>query len=433
MKLFRIIAVLYAVLFIGSQAFCDRISDLEQENAQLRQRVENMEATIQQIQSAMIKEGLPSCAISTAPAVVKTQKCAGMEIYGYIKADAAYDSHSTMVGNFNMWVLPESDVYEDDNHFNLTAKQSRFGINAFGPGFWGGTAFGKIEVDFYGSGAENKAELRMRHAYVTLDWADTQTSLLAGQTWDVVSPLNAPTINFLPLGHAGNPGIRRPQVRVTKGFDITDESKLKFELAASRTIGDIWGADVRDTGEDAAIPTFQGRVSLGFPFIGAKKTVVGVSGLWGKEEYELENPVGDHQDFDTWMVCGDLSLPLTDAITFRGEIWTGENLDTFLAGIGQGINQTTLSEIAATGGWGALYLGPFDKFTFNVGGGVDDPDDGDLNDGMRDKNYAIFGNFWYAFNPCIQAGFELSYWKTEYKNSDDGDSVRAQGALMYIF
>ena len=421
-----IFALLTIAVTLGStQAFADQIEDLQNENAMLRQRVEKMEATLQQLcaDKAAAPSGKPA---------VSTSKCAGMEIYGYIKADAAYDTQRTMIGNFNMWVLPEAGS-DDDNQFNLTAKQTRFGIKAFGPGFAGGDIFGKIEMDFYGSGAENKAELRMRHAYVQMDWDESDISLLAGQTWDVVSPLNAPTINFLPLGHCGNTGYRRPQVRLSKGFEVGESSILDFQVAASRTIGDIWGADVRDTGEDAGIPTFQGRAALSLPLMTEKNTTIGVSGHWGREDYEQDTPVGSHKEFDTWMVCLDLTLPVTDVIKMQGEIWTGENLDSYLGGIGQGVNQTTLKEIAGSGGWAALTFGPFEQWLFNVGGGYDKPDKGDLNDGMRDKNFAVFGNTWYSFSSCLKLGLELSYWKTEYKNSDDGDSVRVQGAIQYIF
>ena len=120
-------------------------------------------------------------------------------------------------------------------------------------------------------------------------------------------------------------------------------------------------------------------------------------------------------------------------MTFKGEVWTGENLDAYLGGIAQGVNTTTLEEIESTGGWAALAFGPFDKWRYNVGGSIDDPDDGDLSDGSRSQNYAIWGNAIYSINEAVQVGLELSYWDTEYKNADDGEAVRVQTSFIYNF
>ena len=112
----------------------------------------------------------------------------------------------------------------------------------------------------------------------------------------------------------------------------------------------------------------------------------------------------------------------------------GENLSAYQGGIGQGINTTTNQEIKSTGGWIAACMGPWnDKWTANVGVGVDDVEGDDVNTGDRTQNRSIFGNLFYSFNSKTQVGFEVSHWCTEYKGQGDASSLRLQSAFIYKF
>ncbi|UCD56940.1 MAG: hypothetical protein JSV16_14140 [Candidatus Hydrogenedentota bacterium] len=68
-----------------------------------------------------------------------------------------------------------------------------------------------------------------------------------------------------------------------------------------------------------------------------------------------------------------------------------------------------------------------------MGAGIDDPKNDDLNDGDRSQNYAVWGNVIYDINQAVQAGFELSYWDTDYESLEDGESIRLQTSLIYSF
>ena len=150
---------------------------------------------------------------------------------------------------------------------------------------------GLIEVDFYGGGDENKNLPMMRHAYMNLDWPEEQFSVLAGQTFDVISPLWMPTLNYTVGWWQGNIGYRRPQLRLTKGFELAKDVEFKLEAAATRDIGraNSFTASYSDTGQDSSIPGLQGRASLTFPGFNSKPTTIGVSGHWarrGDQPYE---------------------------------------------------------------------------------------------------------------------------------------------------
>jgi len=297
---------------------------------------------------------------------------------------------------------------------------------------------GKIELDFYGGGAENKAHLMMRHAYMKFDWPDQRLSLIAGQTWDVISPLNPSTLNYSVQWWEGNIGYRRPQVRVTKGFALTEEVDLTLAAAIARTVGrsapfGVGGADLSpgDTGEDEG-PHLQCRTALSFPLVGGRKTTVGVSGHWDREEMDLDAS-DNHKTLHTWSANVDVTQPITDALTLKAEAFVGENLDAFLGGIGQGVNMTTLDEIGSRGGWVAASYKPSKAWTFNLGTSFDDPNDSDLNPGMREFHRSCFGNVVHAINDCSSVGVELSHRRTDYKGAPDGDSFRVQTSFIFKF
>ena len=159
-----------------------------------------------------------------------------IQLYGYIKGDASYDSARSYPGNYILWVN-SSTTNDDGKGFNLTANQTRFGVRINGPDDGNVKSSGLVEIDFYGSAPENKASPMMRHAYLNIEWPKDRFSILAGQTSDVISPLWPDTLNYTVMWDAGNIGYRRPQIRLTKSYALNKDIDLKFEGPHRRTIG----------------------------------------------------------------------------------------------------------------------------------------------------------------------------------------------------
>ncbi len=408
-------------------------ADLAEENAQLKDRVEKLEKQVDVLTSTLSPEDQRAVKASETGRKPLWSNL-DVQFYGYIKADAAYDNSRTTSGNYIVWVDRENERKNDDE-FNMTANETRLGFAIQGPDDGNIRTSGRVEFDFFGNyAAENKAKIQMRHAYLQLDWPADSLSLLAGQTWDVISPLNPTTLNYTVMWDVGNIGYRRPQIRLTKTHLLSGDTSLKFEGAITRTIGrDVLGAGATsESGEDAGYPTVQGRIGATFPWLQAGATTVGVSGHFGREEYDT-TANGDNEDFDSWSINLDLLQPIMSWMTLKAEMFRGENLNTYFGGIGQGVNTNDMKEIAAKGGWCALALGPWDQWSFNVGIGIDDVDADDVNVGDRTLNRAVFGNAIYAVNKNADVGVELSQWRTDYKGSGDADDVRVQASLKYKF
>jgi hypothetical protein len=364
-----------------------------------------------------------------------------VRLYGYVKLDASWDDSRVSDGNFARWVESE-DTNKNDSEFNMTARQTRLGLKFGKQEVDGVGVSGLVEIDFYGNGnvvSENKPEPMLRHAYMELDWAGHDFKLLAGQTSDVIGPLNPDTLNYTVLWWNGNTGYRRPQIRLTKGFAFDGLlQRVELQAAATRNIGHDGPFDPGDTGEDAGGPGLQWRAAASFDLLTDKPTVLGVSGSWHAEEYDLDNEDDDSEDFDSNSINLDLTLPVFDWLSFKAELYCGKNLDTFLGGVGQGVNATTIEEVSSKGGWAsatmtARKIEALKDFTFNVGVGLDDPDNGDLNDGDRSRNLGYFGNAVYAINRLASVGAEVTRLQTDYIGQDEADATRVQLSFVYKF
>ena len=348
--------------------------------------------------------------------------------YGYIKLDAVYDDSRTNYGNFILYV-PDESKNDNNNEFNMTARQTRIGLDILAPESSDWEAKGRIEIDFYGDGTakhENKAEPLLRHAF--LEVKKGQFSLLAGQTFDLISPLVPDVLNYTVGWAGGNLGYRRPQLRLTNIYPLNESSKLSMALAIARTsgIGDFMGENV---GENVGFPTVQGRLALTTKLLTKKDTVFGISGHYGEEEYQGR--------IKSWSINGDFDIPLSDRVSVKGEVFVGYNLDDYFGGVFQGVNTTTQKAIRAIGGWMQAGYQHSKKWRYNVGLGIDDPRNDDLTynpdptKNMRDRNSFYYGNVMFNLIPPVNIGLEYSYWETGYLNQSSGTDNRIQTSIIY--
>lgn len=406
------------------QMLMQRVQTLEEKNTSLQNQLENTKTSVESTKE-QIKTVSEQTQINAIQQTNVVSSKYGANLYGYVKLDASYDDSRVQPGNFALWALSDS-VGADDDEFTLTANQTRIGFDLTGPDIGSAQTGGKIEFDFYGGGDENKAHMRMRHAYAQIDWPEYEMNLIAGQTWDVISPLYPSLLNFLVSDGAGNIGYRRPQLRLTKNYSLTDSTDLLLQTAITRTIGDDVAG--QNTGSDSGFPGVQGRLAYSFPLLTEKPTTIGVSGHYGQEEHDVLN-----KDLDTWSFNVDVDLPIWEQVGLKGEFFTGTNLDTYFGGILQGVNTTLGEELPSTGGWAALSITPMDKMNFNIGATYESPDDYYVMTRGRTQNSSYFGNVYYMFDPSLIVGFEVSYWDTKFKDLDDGDALRFQSSIIYKF
>ncbi len=419
----------------------ERLARVEQENAALRVRVQALETALSDIKQMLGQRpgapaGAPSAAATKPDPRPAVRSKFEVDFSGYVKLDAAYDTQRGQNGNLYYYAEARGASGSDDT-LSVTARQSRLTMNVKTPDVAGAKAGARIEVDFYGDSPENKNAFRMRHGYFEMVWPKLDLGLLAGQTYDIVSPLNVPTQNFAVGNYHGNVGYRRPQLRVTKGFAVGRGTRLETQFGVARNIGrstpQTTFAPASDTGGDAGIPDVQGRVGVRLAGLGGRATDVGVSGMWGEEQWHAA--AGDRGTrADKWLMNLDATVPLNRWATISGEIWMGANLHTYMGGINQGVNTNLgFRAIRATGGWANLALTPLKRTRFNLGYGLDDPRDEDLNAGDRTRNRAVWGNAQWEAVRDVTVGLELMHFRTDYKGRAAGNNLRCQVSLQYSF
>ena len=112
-----------------------------------------------------------------------------LKMGGFVNAEFFHDTRRMvsaregLVPLFPAPVKPDADGHDlnavPSTTFSLMA--SRLQVSLTGPSVLGATSSALFEVDFLGTGPDRFNLLRMRHAYLRLDWEGS--SLLAGQYW----------------------------------------------------------------------------------------------------------------------------------------------------------------------------------------------------------------------------------------------------------
>ncbi|WP_295684174.1 hypothetical protein [uncultured Fibrobacter sp.] len=386
-------------------------------------------------------------AFSAESISVTTKSGVTATLYGFASLNAAYEDSKSNNGNFANFVAASDITNENDGGWHLTPNLTRIGLNlSSGDDSTYLKANGKVEVDFYGGGSANNPNPRLRHGYGEVSFGKTGFSILGGQTWDVISPLVTPTLNAGVLNNSGDAGLRRAQLRLTEKIPVAGGS-VDIAAAVVRTIGEnqpYTSASASETGTDADIPTFQGRVGIAVPlWVKDKKVGLGVSGHYGKEEIDLDD-TGDTKDIPTWSANVDLNLPITGTIAVLGEGFIGENLDTYAAGIGRGFaananDPESVKSIEAYGGWIALQAKLIQKLAINVGSGIDKLDRDDIETvGGREQNISVFANATYNLTEAFSLGFEYLHIQTDYLTAGtqkvkEADLNRYQLSATYGF
>jgi hypothetical protein len=359
--------------------------------------------------------------------------------YGSIKLDGSFDQNLTNYGDYVMWVEPET-YSGNDEQFNMTANATRFGFEATGRGYHKVQVGGRLEFDLYAGGpgnpvGQNEPSLQLRHAYFNVQTGNFK--LLAGQSWDLISPLNPPTLNYGSLWGCGNLGYLRPQVSLWFTMPSNDQTQVTFASGIFRNFGsDLTptfslstgeSTDRGDDGIDAGIPSIQGLFDLSHTMAGGGQLRIGFSALWGM--LKAETNLGNFQRYESWAAVGHFQFTYRGRYGIAAEAFTGSNLGTYFGGI---LRNSSIDGVNATGGWASAWVKPMPKVELAVGFGVDDPDDSDFYSG-RSQNTSVFGNIRYYFVPQASVGVEFSQWETRYKGGSTARNLRAQTSFTLNF
>ncbi|PLW93291.1 MAG: hypothetical protein C0592_06630 [Marinilabiliales bacterium] len=148
----------------------------------------------------------------------------GIKWSGFVRNDMMYNTRQVVSARAEggFFLAPTAILENEDGddlnaipNINLVGFTTRLKGSITGPDAFGATTSGAIEADFFGTNGTTKFGLRLRHAFVKLDWGGSQ--LLTGQYWHptFVTDCYPGTISF-GAGVPFNPLARNPQIRYTK-------------------------------------------------------------------------------------------------------------------------------------------------------------------------------------------------------------------------
>lgn len=194
---------------------------------------------------------------------------------------------------------------------------------------FGAKASGVLEGDFFATSQDMVGHLRLRHAFLKLDW--DRTSLLFGQFWhtivdtDVIpsSDLIA-NVPFFPLN-------RSPQISIN--YKLTDELSIN---AAALVHSYHRSSGFPDFQRNAGIPEFAGKIKYK-----SGNFVIGVNGGIKTLKPRIKTDLGvkTTKNIST-PYLGAFTKIKTDPVTVKGQIVYGQNLTHFVMIGGMGAVDT---------------------------------------------------------------------------------------------
>ena len=190
-----------------------------------------------------------------------------VSLYGFIRTDYIFDSRkSGMVREDHLNLYP-LDVVNDANgkdvnavsQSNFLSITSRLGVKVKGPDVWGAKMSGVLEGDFFGNTDASIGLLRLRHAYVSMDWA--KTSITMGQTWyPTFIPEVFPGVANFSTGILFNPFGWATQAKLkqslNKEISLIITAFKEREFAAAAVTGTVANAATINS----ALPTINGQL-----------------------------------------------------------------------------------------------------------------------------------------------------------------------------
>ena len=226
----------------------------QQELAQLRAEVEALKSLIQQQQQvqqqqqtqiAQVQQAKPAAPASVLSSL-KSKSGADVSIYGSIRGDANY----IIKGADNDFNSAHTSKEEASDKLRATAKVTRLGLD-FNTNVGDNKVGGKVEVDFASLDNAKSENLRIRHAYLTLN------NWLFGQTTSSFASVHAPEmIDFNTNIGGSGASARVPQVRYSQKLAPATQLFVSAEEGNSKA--------TKDGDLSYRLPVLTAKVTQGF-------------------------------------------------------------------------------------------------------------------------------------------------------------------------
>ncbi len=455
------------------RALIDRITKLEAENRAQAKRIAELEG-----QSSVVVTNAPpqveeGTTISDSGRLYTTaagdkfflaDKVAGIfeplsknglkvKPYGYLIADAIFNSHATEGDYYSDFVRRPSDRSYADGSTTFSMQTSIFGVALTTPETWNGWTFdGRLEFDLAGSHANDYA-FHWRHVYMNA-LHESGWSILVGQTWHLWKIVTPNEIDSAWLENTGHPYRRSPQIRVSKKWELDDDSSVELRVGLVKG-GPGMGSDRDADGTQDNMASNWALVEGALVYDrrafweeGDRRWLVGIGGMYGRERLHGASAWNDNgtpsafnasaDEYDSQMILLAGQLPLFDRFMLTGQIFAGENLGGIQAGVAQKVafypGRRRGTPVKTVGGFLEGYYALNDIWSFAGGYGFDNPNDSDAQyDAGRTYNDRAYITAFYRVNANLLLSSEYAYLRTRYADEGRADDHRLEFRAIYEF
>jgi hypothetical protein len=310
------------------------------------------------------KKFLPIIFVTFSTFTYGQQTVDKFKLYGFIRNDFYYNSRQNVEsidGVYHLFPKPIEIASGVDKNGAPQAEMlsiaTRLGLDLNGSDVFGAKSSGKIEADFAGF-SSNYYVLRIRHAYIKLNWAKTE--LLLGQTWHPLFGSVMPTIPSLNAGAPFQPFNRSPQFRlkynISSSLSVTASANYQMQYTSSGPLGPS--------------SVYMKNAMLPDLFLGTEcKTEHWISGT-GIDVKTIQ-PVSEKL---TSMAVVIYSQYATSKFQLKGKVIFGQNMSDYVMPFGYGVSDTTttggpksFSNINMISGWINAVYGSKVQTGINIG------------------------------------------------------------------
>lgn len=345
----------------------------------------------------------------------------GSQLSTFGTLDNTPASYNRQIAGFNR-VVDESIDGNNDAAVSGTVQNTRFGFALDRYDFNGKnySVDARIEMDFFSATNTNIGTVvpRLRRAYASI--GQDHWRFLAGQEWDLFSPLNPSTLNLGGnLWTQGNLGFRRPQLRFGYEHTVGDQSGL--EGAASLNLpSNVMSLD--DNGNSTGIPMFEGRVGF-WHTLPAGKMWAYLSAAYAQHR----NAVAGASRVNNWGLGLSLDVPVHRLLKPMGEVHYGYSLGSELSIASDTRRQRTLSA------WGQIKSEWLSWLETNIGYGIDTLSSPQVPANSVKRNQMGFGNILFKPFKVFVIGLEYNYLRTTYQGTGPSEANVGFTNVLFYF
>ncbi len=257
-----------------------------------------------------------------------------LKFYGFLKASSIYSTQAlASYNNVNLsaptHAVAQKGSQDSSSRMSFQTQQSRMGVILEKE-----KISSKLEfdfIDFSKSSPTTQMNPRVRIASVT--YKMDHSTLIAGQDWDLFSPVNSYTFDIVGLYFmAGNTGFMRQQFQY-----LYHPHEWEFGAAVGMAGNNPKAGD--DNLELSKSPSYSGRITRKL-----ENGRIGLSGIYAHLNYPFKNGRGHDAyagNFFYEQVIGSIGI--------KSELYYGQNLNNIGAlAIGKGTDSSDVKEFGGT-------------------------------------------------------------------------------------